>query len=407
LRDTSTPAWQRLQAILALDCYQRFEGPVVADFFDMKHRLRQLAASETQGPAGDVRIDPSEESLAPPMRDAIVELRLQGYAYDTEKAYLGWIKRFIAFCGTEELKDIAETKVRAFLSDLAVKGNVAASTQKQALSALLFLYEKVYERELGFLDIYRSEKAAQLPVVFSQQEIARLAPFFQGRNRLMFDLMYGSGLRHKECRRLRVKDIDFDQRQIIVRDGKGEKDRVTVLPKSCVAALHREIENTRLLHEADLREGFGEVYLPYALEQKYPNAAREFCWQYVFPSRQRSKDKRSGKFRRHYLSDSLFCGAFKKALKAARIDKNAVPHTLRHSFATHLLENGSDIRTVQELLGHEDVATTMIYLHVKADPGLAVVSPVDRLDRDEQGSTIRLDRYEPLGSSRTTTHHYP
>jgi integron integrase len=379
LKQNGTPAWQRLQAIQALDCYQRLMELVLADFSEMKKVLRVAAATDRNGRSGDVRIDPSEESLPLVMRQMIVELRLQGYAYDTEKAYLGWVKRFIAFCHTEELASIGETKIRSYLSDLAVKGNVAASTQKQALSALLFLYEKVLGKELGYLDIHRSDKAVQLPVVFSQQEIARLASFFSGRNRLMFDLMYGAGLRHKECRRLRIKDLEFDQHQIIVRDGKGEKDRVTVLPKSCVLPLREQIEAVRKLHQSDLEAGFGEVYLPFALERKYPNAAREFCWQYLFPSRQRSKDKRSGKFRRHYLSDSLFCGEFKKALKAAGIDKHAVPHTLRHSFATHLLENGSDIRTVQELMGHEDVATTMIYLHVKSNPGLAVLSPVDRL----------------------------
>lgn len=373
------PAWQRLQGLLALDCYQRLMGLAQADFSEMKLKLRSLAAQEANGSPGDVRIDPSEASLPAVMQQMIVELRLQGYAYDTEKAYLGWVKRLIDYAGSENLAIVGEAKVREFLTDLAVRGNVAASTQKQALSALLFLYEKVLGLELGYLDIHRAEKAVNLPVVLSQEEIARLAKFFTGRNRLMFDLMYGAGLRHKECRRLRVKDIHFDQSQIIVRDGKGEKDRVTVLPQACIDPLKRQIESVRALHQSDLREGFGEVYLPYALERKYPNASREFCWQYLFPSRQRSKDKRSGKFRRHYLGDSLFCGAFKKALKAAKIEKHAVPHSLRHSFATHLLENGSDIRTVQDLMGHEDVATTMIYLHVKKNPGMAVISPADRI----------------------------
>lgn len=379
LKESNTPAWQRLQGVLAIDCYQRLMGFSAADFSEMKKLLRTAAAQDRNMPIGDVRVDPSEQSLPEPMRLMIVELRLQGYAYDTEKAYLPWIRRFINFCGTEELAGVGQAKIREFVSHLAVDRNVAASTQKQALSALLFLYEKVYGTELEFLDIYRSEKPPKLPVVFSQEEVAKLAPMFEGRNRLMFDLMYGSGLRHKECRRLRIKDIHFDLHQIIVRDGKGEKDRVTVLPNTCIEPLKEQIEVARKLHVKDLEEGFGEVYLPYALDRKYPNACREFCWQYLFPSRQRSKDKRSGKFRRHYLSGSLFCGAFKKALKAAEIDKHAVPHTLRHSFATHLLENGSDIRTVQELLGHDDVATTMIYTHVMSRPGLAVISPADAL----------------------------
>jgi integron integrase len=384
LKASGSQAWKRLQFVMALDCYQRLMGPERVDLTEMKVTLRMAAAQERNGPPGDGRIDPGEELLPQVLREMIVELRLQGYAYDTEKAYLGWIKRFITFCGTENLADVEETRIRAYVSDLAVSGNVAASTQKQALSALLFLYERVFGKELGFLDIHRSDKAQRLPVVFSQQEVARLAPLFSGQNRLMFDLMYGAGLRHKECRRLRIKDIEFDQLQIFVRDGKGEKDRVTVLPQVAIPALQRQIETVRLRHQADLQEGFGEVYLPYALAKKLPNAAREFSWQYLFPSRQRSKDKRSGKWRRHYLSANRFCGEFKKALKAAKIDKHAVPHTLRHSFATHLLENGSDIRTVQELMGHEDVATTMIYLHVKANPGLAVISPLDRLDQGKR-----------------------
>jgi len=307
------------------------------------------------------------------------ELRLQRYAFETEKAYLGWIKRFAIFCGSDQLQDFGEPEIRAFLTHLAVERQVAGPTQKQAMSALLFLYQKVLGRELAYLEIRRAEKPRSLPVVFSQQEIKRLADFFDGRNRIMFDLMYGAGLRHKECRRLRVKDIFFDQNQILIRDGKGEKDRVTVLPRVVAPDLKRQIEKVREVHVADLEAGFGSVHLPYALEKKYPNAAKEFCWQYVFPSRQRSRDPRTGKFRRHYLSDSVFCDVFKRHLRAAKIEKNAVPHSLRHSFATHLLENGSDIRTVQNLLGHKDVSTTMIYLHVMNEPGLAVESPADRL----------------------------
>lgn len=309
------------------------------------------------------------------------QLRAQRYAMDTEKAYLGWITRFATFCGGDELREYGAVEIRAFLTMLVVQQNVAQSTQNQAQAALLFLYQRVFGMELEYLDMTRSEKPPSLPVVLSRNEIARLMQFFSGRNRLMFQLMYGAGLRHKECRRLRIKDLCFDQRQIVVRDGKGEKDRVTMLPDGCVKGLRDQIRQARRVHEEDLSNGFGEVYLPYALERKYVNAATEFRWQYLFPSRQLSHDPRSNKLRRHYVSDSVLCTVFKKALKLASIDKLAVPHTLRHSFATHLLESGSDIRTVQELLGHKDVATTMIYLHVLNRPGIAVESPLDTFEK--------------------------
>jgi integron integrase len=292
---------------------------------------------------------------------------------------LGWIRRFIQFRQTDELERLGENEIKEFLTELAVVGNVAASTQNQALSALLFLYEKVLGRELEFLDAVRSNKPERRPMVLSREEIARLYPLFRGRHQLIFQLLYGSGLRHREALRLRIKDIEFDQGHILVRNGKGDKDRVTILPGTSVENLRRQIETARTLHTRDLAEGFGNVYLPYALARKYPNAAREFGWQYLFPSRQKSRDPRTGAIRRHHIQESSFGAAFRRAVTRAKIDKPAVPHTLRHSFATHLLEDGADIRTVQELLGHNDVATTQIYLHVMNQPGLAVKSPVDRL----------------------------
>ena len=386
LRDTKIPAVQRLQAVRAIEYYlEKILNRVEPGLIEMKQTLIAIAANEDDGESLRHATD-LQDSLAPlddepkVIQEVVRALRIQRYAYDTEKAYVGWIRRFISFCGSEQLEKFGEGEIKEFLTDLVVQGDVAASTQKQATSALLFLYQKVWARPLGFLDMRHSEKPPALPVVFSQPEARLMAPLFSGRNLLMFGLMYGAGLRHKECRRLRVKDVWFDQNQIVVRDGKGEKDRMTVLPKSVVVSLKEQISIAKSLHERDLDEGLGDVYLPFALERKYPNAAREFCWQYIFPSRQRSRDKRSGKVRRHYLSDSVFCGVFKKALRRSGINKDAVPHTLRHSFATHLLENGSDIRTVQQLLGHKDVATTMIYLHVMNRPGLAVQSPLDLLD---------------------------
>ena len=265
---------------------------------------------------------------------------------------------------------------------MAVEGNVSSSTQNQAKSALLFLYETVIGKELAFLDAVSAKLPETLPVVLSRDEIAALFPKLHGEHRLMFQIMYGAGLRHKECRRLRVKDVCFDSGTILVRDGKGAKDRVTVLPESTVSGLREQIELSADLHQLDIEEGFPEVYLPFALKRKYPKAASELGWRWVFSSRQRRRDKRSGKFWRHHVSESFFANQFKKALHRVGIVKNAVPHSLRHSFATHLLESGADIRTVQELLGHKDVKTTMIYLHVMNKPGLAVKSPVDSLPNE-------------------------
>lgn len=326
-------------------------------------------------------IDPSAPLFIQNLRK---ELRIQRYALSTETAYVNWVQKFSdSFSG--DIDTLSEKEIRIFLSGLAIKGNVAKSTQRQAMSALLFYFEKVLGRNLEFLNIDVADKNRKLPVVLSLDEISSLDACFTGRDRALFGLMYGAGLRHKEARRLRIKDVCFDQRQVIVREGKGEKDRISVLPENITGLLEDQVRSVRQQHEADLADGFGEVYLPHALERKYPNASREFAWQYLFPSRQLSKDPRSGKFRRHYLGESLFCGKFKKALRRCGIEKNATPHSLRHSFATHLLEAGSDIRTVQELLGHKDVSTTMIYTHVLNKPGLIVKSPLDRLVRQGSG----------------------
>lgn len=322
------------------------------------------------------RIDPGEPVIIQQTRR---ELRLRRKAFDTEKAYVGWVRRFIQHCDSEALERFAEPEIKSFLTELAVEGNVAAGTQDQAKCALLFLYQAVLGRELAFLNVSRPNKPRRLPVVFSRPEIARLCPEFVGPRQLMFEILYGAGLRHGECRRLRVKDLCFDEGHIVVRNGKGDKDRITVLPDRCVAGLQQQVERVLRQHQRDIESGFGEVHLPYALARKYPHAHREPGWQWVFPAQRMSKDPRSNSVRRHHVGENFFADCFKTALSGAGIAKNAVPHTLRHSFATHLLEDGADIRTVQELLGHKDVATTMIYTHVMNRPGIAVRSPADRM----------------------------
>ncbi len=241
----------------------------------------------------------------------------------------------------------------------------------------MFFYQRILGRELEFIDSVKAQRPKHLPLVLSRPEVTRMLRELQGRDLLLALLLYGSGMRHKEVLRLRVKDVHFDTMQIMVRDGKGEKDRVTMLPKAAVELLQVQFKAVKKLHDKDLEAGFAQVFLPYALEKKYPNANREFCWQFVFPSRERSRDPRSGAIRRHHIHENNFPPIMKRALKAAGVDQPATPHTLRHSFATHLLEDGYDIRTVQELLGHADVKTTMIYTHVLNKPGLAVRSPAD------------------------------
>jgi len=274
---------------------------------------------------------------------------------------------------------MGEAEVRDFLSSLATERHVAASTQNQALCALLFLYGDVLSKPLASVDdIIRAKRPTRLPVVFSPEEVASILSRLDGTKWLVASLLYGSGMRLLECLRLRVKDVDFGYSQIIVRDGKGGKDRATILPQSIVNPLTRHLERVRSLHQFDLDDGFGEVHLPFALERKYASAAREWAWQYVFPAARRSKDVRSQIERRHHLDESIIQRAVKRAIHAAGVEKAGSSHTFRHSFATHLLESGYDIRTVQELLGHNDVATTMIYTHVMNKGGKAVRSPLDR-----------------------------
>ncbi len=306
-------------------------------------------------------------------------LRVKHYSVRTEQAYVGWIRRFILANGKRHPRDMGEREVEAFLTVLATKGNVAAGTQNQALSALLFLYREVLKLELPWMEnVVRAKRPRRIPAVLSREEVTRLLAALEGPAWLMAALLYGTGMRLMECIRLRIKDVDFDRGEIVVRNGKGGKDRRVPLPLRLRESLRAAIEHACLLHASDLADGLGEAWLPHALARKYPNAARETGWQYVFPSPQRSVDPRSGKTRRHHVDDSVLQRAVRSARKLAMIDKPATCHTLRHSFATHLLEAGHDIRTVQELLGHKDVATTQIYTHVLGRGAGAVLSPLDR-----------------------------
>ncbi len=303
--------------------------------------------------------------------------RLKHLSLRTEQTYIHWIQRFWFFHHKRNLRTLGVEEIRTFLSHLAVEGRVSASTQNQALCSILFLYRDVL-KELPFIDgIERARRPRKLPVVFSRSEVKAILSAMTGLHRLMASLLYGSGMRISECVRLRVKDIDFGLNQITIRDGKGEKDRITMLPKSLLQHLHRHIATVCLLQHQDLAEGFGEVYLPYALERKYRNASRAWEWQYVFPAAKRSIDPRSGKERRHHASPEALQHAVKIAIRKTGIPKHASCHTFRHSFATHLLESGYDIRTIQELLGHKDVSTTQIYTHVLNRGKLGVASPLD------------------------------
>jgi integron integrase len=319
------------------------------------------------------------ENKSPKLLDQVHQtLRAKHYAYRTEQTYVDWIKRFIFFHNKRHPKDMGADEIQAYISYLADERQVAASTQNQALSAIVFLYKHVLQKEVILpTEILRPGRPQRLPTVLSHQEAMTVIQKMSATPKLITLLLYGSGLRVSECLRLRIKDLDFANHQIIVRDGKGEKDRATVLPDALTPELKSQVEIARLVHQKDLKEGFGEVSLPYALAQKYPNAPKEFAWQYVFPSLNRSMDPISKRTRRHHLDVTVVQKAIRQAARAAKIDKSVSPHTFRHSFATQLLQNGYDIRTVQELLGHKDVKTTMIYTHVLQRGAGAVKSPLD------------------------------
>ena len=307
-------------------------------------------------------------------------IRVKHYSIRTEQAYVDWIKRFIVHFDKRHPRDLGAAEVEAFLTHLAVSGRVAASTQNQAKSAILFLYREVLAQELPWLDnVERAKQPQRLPVVLTQAEVQALLTRLTDTQWLIASLLYGTGMRVLEVARLRVKDVEFARKEILVRDGKGHKDRVTMLPLALVNPLRERLKRVKALHDNELAAGFGAAYLPLALEKKYPNAAKEWMWQYVFPANRRSVDPRSGEERRPHVQDQAILRAIKQAARDANLTKPATPQTLRHSFAMHLLQGGYDIRTVQELLGHKDMTTTMIYTHVLNKGGKGVTSPLDVL----------------------------
>ena len=302
------------------------------------------------------------------------------YSRRTEKTYRNWIKQFIFFHNKRHPNEMGEKEVNQFLSHLATERNVSASTQNQALSAILFLYKNVLNKELGdFENVVRAKRNRKIPVVFTKDEVRNILTHLTSEKQLMASLLYGSGLRLTECLRLRVKDIDFENKQIIVRDGKGEKDRVTLLSEKINPFLKRHLKKVSKIYSMDSENEVVTTNLPYALERKYPNIGKEWHWAYVFPSTKTVVDQNTGELKRHHLNESVLQRAVKKAIKQAKVEKHGGCHTFRHSFATHLLEAGYDIRTIQELLGHKKLETTMVYTHVMNKGPLGVKSPGDDL----------------------------
>ncbi len=338
---------------------------------------RSIVSNQRSSPGGEVPGERKAPTLLMRLRQAI---RQRHYSRRTEETYVGWVKRFVAFHGRRHPAELGAVEVSSFLSHLASDRHVSASTQNQALSALLFLYRAVLARDLGELPrLVYAKRSRRLPVVLTRDEVRAVLGRLDGPKWLVAALLYGSGLRLLEGLRLRVKDVDFASKQLVVRSGKGDRDRVTMLPRMVVASLRAHLRMVKVQHERDLAEGAGRVALPGALARKYKEAASEWRWQWVFPATRHYVDPRTGDRRRHHLHESVIQRAFREAVRASGIAKRASCHTLRHSFATHLLAAGYDIRTVQQLLGHRDLRTTMIYTHVLNRSGLAVQSPADML----------------------------
>ena len=400
-RNPDIAGWQFQQIVLALEILfvEMLQSPWAADYAwqEWRETSRTLTddhatlkrdylplATATADKTGDEDLALSRKvaRLFPAEVEALVtQIRVRHYSIRTEQAYLSWFCRFVAYHDMKNPADLDAQDIGHFIEQLTVRCNIAASTQSQALSALVFYFRQVLGREdLGQFEFTRSRKQRRLPVVLTQAEVKQLFDNIHSpTHRLMANILYGCGLRLMECVRLRVLDVDFGYRQIVARDTKGKKDRVVPIPDRIHEQLESQIAKVRELHAGDLEKGLGEVFLPGGLARKYPNADREFRWQYLFPASRVSLDPRSGKKRRHHLHENSLQKQIKKAAEAAGMRKKINCHALRHSFATHLLENGYDIRTVQELLGHADVSTTMIYTHVLNQPGVTVRSPLDLL----------------------------
>jgi integron integrase len=347
---------------------------------------------EEKPPLTNASARPCEPRLLDQVRSAI---RRRHYSNRTEQAYTHWIKRFIYFHGVRHPREMGEPEVTAFLNSLVAGRGSAAATQNQALSSILFLYKEVLGKPLDWLDgLVRAKRPARVPTVLTAAEVQHLLSCLEESKWLMASLLYGAGLRLRECLKLRVKDLDFEYRQIVVRDGKGGKDRVTMLPASLIEPLKAHLVRVRALHERDLAAGYGNVELPDGLARKYPRAAYDWAWKFVFPAYRYSTCPRTGVIRRHHVYEDVLVRAVKQAVRTAGINKHVSCHTLRHSFATHLLENGYDIRTVQELLGHKDVSTTMIYTHVLNKGGRGVKSPLDSGGGTGQPPVARDDAAE-------------
>jgi len=397
-RDPHTKEWQFRQIICAIqNLFQLVDSPLTADFDwqywhdasksiedDHATIARESVTIKSQTGSSTDNNDTDYKEIKQThseLLDAVIaEIRRRSYSIRTEKVYIEWITRYIAYHDGKSPHQLDETNVTNYLAYLAVNRNVSASTQNQALNALVFLYREVMKKPLeGMSEFVRAKRPKQLPIVLSRNETEKLLNNLKNTQWLMASMLYGTGMRLMDCIRLRVLDIDFDYNQIVIRDGKGQKDRVVPLPNKIIPMLTEHLSKRKQLHNEDLEKGFGEVYLPNALDRKYPNAATEWKWQYVFVSARMSVDPRSGKVRRHHMHENTLQKAIKKACDSAGINKKVNCRSLRHSFATHMLESGYDIRTVQELLGHADVSTTMIYTHVLNRGGQGVISPLDQL----------------------------
>ena len=361
-RDVRVSEWQLQQAARAVDLYQRIF-------------LKEAGKSVEAEASSEEKVTDAEAAYSR-MREL---MRIRHYAYRSEQTYLDWTRKFIAYATLHNLDWRKEEAVRSYLSYLATALNVAASTQNQAFNALLFLQREVLGTVVGDIGGVRAKRGSKLPVVLTVQEVAAVLKAADGDVKLMLELTYGAGLRVSETVRMRVKDLDFDNRLVFVRAGKGDKDRSSLLPRRLIEPLRRQQEAVKAIHDRDLAMGYGSVYLPYALDRKYVNASREYGWQYVFPARDLAVDPRSGVVRRHHIGDEVLQRAMRAAVQKVGIVKPATVHTLRHSFATHLLLKGVNIREVQKYLGHESVETTMIYTHVIRGMDSTAESPLDEL----------------------------